>query len=411
MAVPRAWLPVDCDDVSVPEGLGAGDRLPQAAEYVRDNKLPPEFAGVECVVTATSSSGMKGSRVARLSSSSSSTRPTTFPNSGAGRLPPRQPGCRSTRPCCRPGQPIYTARPRFEGIDDPVPEEQRAFVLPGVFGDRVSLVVGRYDRKAGDIVRRVGRAEANCGGDWRALLDQTLGGETGFHEPLKRGIGRAARSTATEQEIVDFVVVLLAAARRTGAAVALQSELDPQGRQEFPPPRCPHRRRNRHSQRSTYPQALGSFPPWLKHPIYVHDLLEAAAALGLTNADVAARLGVDPEVFNRSGGGGKKRQNLDHLSTSPPRPTRPQHGCSKRPVLPMAQTTMMSPIEPHRARQARHTKTLAAERPHGSSNRQPADKPRSQGRGNGFDAAGFASAVAEGSRSEQRCRSRHRRYS
>lgn len=66
MAVPRAWVPVDCDDVTVPEGLGAGDRMPEAAEYVRDTKLPPEFGGVECVVTATSNSGMKGPCVARF---------------------------------------------------------------------------------------------------------------------------------------------------------------------------------------------------------------------------------------------------------------------------------------------------------------------------------------------------------
>lgn len=117
------------------------------------------------------------------------------------------------------GQPIYTARPQFRGMGDPVPQEHWAFVLPGVFGDRVSLVADRYDKGAEDIVRRVREAAANCG-DWRELLEQTLGGPEGFHEPLKRGIGLAAQSTATEQEIVDFVTALLAERADPGRMVS-----------------------------------------------------------------------------------------------------------------------------------------------------------------------------------------------
>ena len=71
-------------------------------------------------------------------------------------------------------------------------------------------MVDRYDAKAAVVVHKLRQVELTCGNDWRALLDQTVGGPEGFHEPLKRGIGLAARSTATEQEIADFVAGLLA---------------------------------------------------------------------------------------------------------------------------------------------------------------------------------------------------------
>ena len=71
------------------------------------------------------------------------------------------------------GQPIYTARPRFEGaIADPVPEHLVAFVLPAAAGcgDRVTLDVHRYDRRMREIEAHVGRVASGCGGDWRKLL-------------------------------------------------------------------------------------------------------------------------------------------------------------------------------------------------------------------------------------------------
>ena len=45
--------------------------------------------------------------------------------------------------------------------------------------------------------------------DWRAQLEQTLGGPEGFFEPLKRGIGMAVRSGASTYEIFVFVDNLL----------------------------------------------------------------------------------------------------------------------------------------------------------------------------------------------------------
>ena len=54
------------------------------------------------------------------------------------------------------GQPIYTARPSFINMNDPVPEEHWAFVLPGA-SERVSLVADRYDVVSAAIERKVSR--------------------------------------------------------------------------------------------------------------------------------------------------------------------------------------------------------------------------------------------------------------
>ena len=51
---------------------------------------------------------------------------------------------------------------------------------------------------------------AFTGPDWRGFLRSTLGGELSFHEPLKMGLGRAARSGETDEAIIAFTVALLA---------------------------------------------------------------------------------------------------------------------------------------------------------------------------------------------------------
>ena len=50
----------------VPAGLGAPDKLAEAAYHIRDNVLPSYFRGVRCVASATSSTGRKGLCTARL---------------------------------------------------------------------------------------------------------------------------------------------------------------------------------------------------------------------------------------------------------------------------------------------------------------------------------------------------------
>ena len=107
------------------------------------------------------------------------------------------------------GQPVYTARPVFIGMDDPVPASCRVVILPGS-ADTVSLVVDRYAAKAISIRAQVRGAATVCGRNWKQLLALTVGGETGFFEPLSRGIGAAARAGASAAEIEGFVAALLA---------------------------------------------------------------------------------------------------------------------------------------------------------------------------------------------------------
>ena len=74
----------------------------------------------------------------------------------------------------------------------------------------MSLVVDRYAAKATTIRAQVRSAATVCGGNWKQLLALTVGGDTGFFEPLTRGIGAAVRAGASAAEIEGFVAALLA---------------------------------------------------------------------------------------------------------------------------------------------------------------------------------------------------------
>ena len=65
-AVDRRWLVLDCDDVIVPAGLGRAERLVDAALYVREHVLPPEFRDVRMIAIPSASTGLQGDAVARL---------------------------------------------------------------------------------------------------------------------------------------------------------------------------------------------------------------------------------------------------------------------------------------------------------------------------------------------------------
>ena len=60
------------------------------------------------------------------------------------------------------------------------------------------------------VTARILRVSQEVGSDWRAFLEHTVGPETGFFEPLTKGLGVAARSDASEAEIVAYVGGLLA---------------------------------------------------------------------------------------------------------------------------------------------------------------------------------------------------------
>jgi hypothetical protein len=218
--VDRASLVLDVDGATVPEGMGDGDRLVDAALYVRDHLLPPEFRGVRMIASVTASTGLKGPSLARLRLFALLDRPIPSP-----RLYRWAKGCRAANnvpldpAALIANQCIYTARPYFQrGAVDPVPTEKRVAILAGD-RDRVALVLDRYEAVARAADRRTSEAKTAAGGAWRDLMERTVGvshdGEVGdfagtFFEPLSCALGVAARSDDAEEEICTFVAELLA---------------------------------------------------------------------------------------------------------------------------------------------------------------------------------------------------------
>jgi hypothetical protein len=208
-AVNRSWIPLDCDDVIVPAGLGRGNRLVDAALYVRECVLPPEFRGVHMIAIPSASTGLQGDGVARLKLFVLLDRAWPLDTMKAWALGAKV--CDALPLDSAPiqaGQPIYTGRPIFIGMTDPVPVHCRAVVLPGS-ADTVSLVIDRYAAKATKIHARVKFAATACRGNWKQLLALTVGSESGYFEPLTRGIGAAVRTGASPSEIEGFVIALM----------------------------------------------------------------------------------------------------------------------------------------------------------------------------------------------------------
>jgi hypothetical protein len=128
---PRRWIPLDIDGVEVPAGLGAPDKLAEAAYHIRDNILPSYFRGVRCVASATASTGRKGPCTARLrlffelAEAADNNALWNWVEGLSARNIFIDPSV------MRAMQPIYTARPWFRGCKDPVPEWGRMRVLDG----------------------------------------------------------------------------------------------------------------------------------------------------------------------------------------------------------------------------------------------------------------------------------------
>jgi hypothetical protein len=218
MEVERGWLPIDCDSVPVPEPLGLPERLPEAAVWIRDHLLPVEFGDVACLATPTAQTGLHGPGIARLR--------LFFLLSQCWPLSVLQRWARGAQLSAlpvdpavfQPGQPIYTARPRFNGMDDPVPAHLHVVEIPGSYGGYVSLVAHRFDERL-EVAACTPSSNGACapssngagvGDDWKAYLDNTVGGELSYFQPLTSGLGRAALSSATEDEIISFVTHLVA---------------------------------------------------------------------------------------------------------------------------------------------------------------------------------------------------------
>jgi hypothetical protein len=206
----RSWAPLDFDDVVVPAGLGRAAMLREAALYVRDFLLPPEFHGVRMIAVPSASTGLKGEDTARLRIFVAFDREFSLRALKDWAL--GSCACDALHLDSAPiqgGQPIYTARPVFTGMRDLVPSTLRAVILDGD-RDTVSLDVNRYAAKALEIRAKVGAARAACRENWKQLMVLTVGGDVGFFVPLTQGIGSAVKAAAGAEEIERFVAALLA---------------------------------------------------------------------------------------------------------------------------------------------------------------------------------------------------------
>src|SRR5262249_48366752 len=122
----------------------------EAAYFIRDNKLPSYFRGVRCIAAATSSTGRKGPGIARLRLFFVLTHPVRIDAlySWADTLSHSRPDLGLDPRVLQAMQPIYTARPIFRGMTDPVPVRSRVRLLDG-YTDEVELELprGRARRK------------------------------------------------------------------------------------------------------------------------------------------------------------------------------------------------------------------------------------------------------------------------
>ncbi|WP_296714684.1 hypothetical protein [Rhodoblastus sp.] len=223
-AVPRQWIALDIDKLLVPAPLGLGAYVRQAALYVRDGILPPEFHGVRMIGTASGSTGGIGPTTANLRLFVTIDRPI------ADRVLERW--AKSVQVALdkpidaavmRTGQLIYTARPVFEGMRDPAPPDQWVFWLDGE--DRpVALDLTRYADVADEIDRHTNSVLKSCGKDWRAAASAMVGvsalgeGDTNpsgakastFFDPLTRVIGAAVAQGEDFDDVVGFLLPLIA---------------------------------------------------------------------------------------------------------------------------------------------------------------------------------------------------------
>jgi hypothetical protein len=208
-AVAREWIALDMDDVPVPPELGRPERLIDAARYVRDKLLPHEFIDTSMVVSPTAQSGLRGDALARMRLWFALDRAVPLAD-----LKRWATGVRKVHDLpvdgsvLQAGQPIYTGRPSFVGMNDPISPGMHAVVVSGFCADTVALNASAFDVRAAAIDHAITHATHQAHGDWRRLLDATLG-VNGFFEPLSKALGLAAGSADSIADILAFVAALL----------------------------------------------------------------------------------------------------------------------------------------------------------------------------------------------------------
>ena len=208
-ATPRGWIALDLDDVVVPPGMGKPERLIDAAVHVRDKLLPTEFVETQMIVTPTSQSGLRGDGVGRMRLWFALDRAIPLADLKRWATGLRKVHDLPVDPSViQAGQPIYTGRPLFVGMADPISPDMHAVVVSGFCAVTVALAVSEFDVQAAAIDSGVTHAARATGGDWRRLLEATLG-TNGFFEPLTQALGLAARKTDSIGDIAAFIAALL----------------------------------------------------------------------------------------------------------------------------------------------------------------------------------------------------------
>jgi hypothetical protein len=135
----RQWGVFDLDGAYVPGGLSFFEQC----LLVREQLLPAEFRDVRMVAAVTPSTGLGQGLHARLYFALDRPIENHVLTAYATELAAAVPNLRVDPSVFRTGQPIYTARPLFQGMRDPVPSAEWLQVLPGGRGI-VALDLERY---------------------------------------------------------------------------------------------------------------------------------------------------------------------------------------------------------------------------------------------------------------------------
>jgi hypothetical protein len=189
--------------------MGKPERLIDAAVHVRDKLLPTEFVETRMIFTPTSQSGLRGDDIARMRLWFALDRAIPLADLKRWATGLRKVHDLPVDPSViQAGQPIYTGRPVFVGMADPISPDMHAFVVSGFCAATVAFDATAFDAQAAAIDRGVTHAARATGGDWRRLLEATLGAN-GFFEPLTQALGLAARKTDSIGDIATFVAELL----------------------------------------------------------------------------------------------------------------------------------------------------------------------------------------------------------
>jgi hypothetical protein len=213
-AVARGWIVFDFDGTPVPTGLDAGDQVEAAGLYLR-TLLPPEFRNVRAIASVTGSTGRAPGcarlRLFFLLEDRISDEDLTLWMKGVNWV------WKLNLDASILGtvQAVYTARPFFRGgAVDPVPRDRRVSLLPGAT-DYVDIDLEFYSAMAEQQLKKENRAVKRSGdgngADWRAIIDNKLGGVDNWHDVIWRALGVGIAVGEADEVMVDYIVAFVGA--------------------------------------------------------------------------------------------------------------------------------------------------------------------------------------------------------